>query len=182
MKKIDEVAPRVLACTRCGLHLSRRNAVPGEGRGDAEIVLVGEAPGRTEDETGRPFVGRAGGLLDRALAEAGLDRSQVFITNAVKCRPPGNRRPTGEEVEACSVHLAEQLDAIRPRVIVALGAVASSLLKGCPTRVDSEPFAFRGIRVVPTYHPAAALHGNRMAVGRMVSTLRAAKEPTRGSC
>lgn len=151
----------VLSCAKCRLHEQRRNAVFGEGNPAAEVLFVGEAPGAVEDQTGRPFVGPAGQLLDRILnAAMGLRREEAYIANVNKCRPPGNRDPQPDEVAACLPYLTEQIRAIRPRVIVALGRVAAHNLLG---RTDSLrqlrglDLAFEGIPVVVTYHPAALL-------------------------
>lgn len=151
----------VLDCTRCRLHEQRRNAVFGEGNPAAEVLFVGEAPGANEDQTGRPFVGPAGQLLERILnAAMGLRREDVYIANVNKCRPPGNRDPQPDEVAACLPYLTEQIRAVGPRVVVALGRVAAHNLLG---RTDSLrqlrglDLDFEGIPVVVTYHPAALL-------------------------
>ena len=115
------VAQEVRACTQCKLHLSRKNAVPGEGPAEAEILFVGEGPGFHENEQGRPFVGAAGKFLEELLATIGMRREQVFICNVVKCRPPGNRDPLPEEIEACAAYLERQLQAVSPRLVVTLG-------------------------------------------------------------
>jgi len=155
----------IRACTRCRLHASRTNAVPGEGSVVAFILLVGEAPGRDEDASGRPFVGRAGRILDAALEAARLPRDSVFITNVVKCRPPKNRRPKSDELATCRAYLMGQIACIRPRVIVTLGATAlrgvlgpGHELKASRRRV----LHLGGIRVVATYHPAAVLYNRRL--------------------
>src|SRR5437870_5846628 len=115
---LDKTAAAVRSCTRCRLHSGRTHAVPGEGPLDADVFLIGEAPGREEDTTGAPFVGSAGKILDKALPAARLPRSSVFITNVVKCRPPATRRPGSEEIEAVRHYLMTQLTACRPRVLV----------------------------------------------------------------
>lgn len=157
---IDVIAAEVLNCRKCGLCESRTNAVPGEGNAAAEIIFVGEAPGYHEDVQGRPFVGRAGKLLDRMMAAINLDRSAVFITNVVKCRPPGNQTPGPAEIPVCFPYLQRQVALIRPRIVCALGSVAVSTLLGQPTRITSA----RGKRhqlgrsvLIPTYHPAYLL-------------------------
>lgn len=159
--RLAELRGAVQSCTKCRLHEERRQVVFGEGNPEAEVLFVGEAPGAVEDQTGRPFVGPAGQLLDRILnAAMGLRREEVYIANVNKCRPPGNRDPQPDEVAACLPYLTEQIRAIRPRVIVALGRVAAHNLLG---RTDSlrqlrgQELAFEGIPVVATYHPAALL-------------------------
>ncbi|MFQ5677893.1 MAG: uracil-DNA glycosylase [Gemmatimonadota bacterium] len=147
-------------CTRCGLHGSRQHVVFGEGDPHARIVCVGEAPGVVEDDTGRPFVGRAGQLLDRLLLSVGLRRGEVYICNVLKCRPPGNRDPRPEEVEACSPFLLRQLELIDPEVIVAFGAFAARTLLGTREslgRLRGRTHLYEGYPVVVTYHPAALL-------------------------
>lgn len=173
MARRDEEHARLVgeirACRKCPLHQYRRNPVPGEGPLDAEVMIVGEAPGRREDELGRPFVGMAGKLLDSMLVRAGLERGRVYITNVVKCRPPGNRDPRQEEVEACLPYLARQIRLVRPRVIVAVGRVAGSALyklaglkwRGMSAEHGSiHDVEIEGVpvRLVVTYHPASALY------------------------
>jgi DNA polymerase len=157
------IAARVRACTRCGLCATRTNAVPGEGEGASRILLVGEAPGRNEDKTGRPFCGAAGKVLDAALAEARIDRSAAFVTSIVKCRPPGNRDPTPEEKDACRPYLLEQVEALRPRVLVALGRHGlSGLQGGIPADFRALAGTFQstplGIPVFVSLHPAAVIY------------------------
>src|SRR5437879_12630818 len=118
---LEDLAARIRACTLCRLHEGRSHAVPGEGPPDAKLFLVGEAPGRHEDEEGRPFVGPAGTVLDAVLDKLGLSRHNVFITNVVKCRPPENRKPRADEIAACRPYLVAQIRAVPPAVLVALG-------------------------------------------------------------
>ncbi|MEA3248028.1 MAG: uracil-DNA glycosylase, partial [Gemmatimonadota bacterium] len=125
---LDAVAEAVAACRLCGLHATARNPVPGEGNPEAKFVCVGEAPGATEDETGRPFVGAAGQLLTKILAAIDFKREDVFICNVLKHRPPGNRNPAPDEIAACSPYLLQQLAILRPRVILALGTFAAQTL------------------------------------------------------
>ncbi len=159
-KNIEELAAMVRECPRCPLCESRAHAVPGEGPSDARLIVVGEGPGAVEDETGRPFVGRAGELLTEILEAIDLPRDKVFICNVVKCRPPNNRKPQQDEIAACVPYLYRQIEVIRPTVILAMGATAAeTLLK---TRQSLGAFRnkvheFRGIPVVVTYHPAALL-------------------------
>ncbi len=155
---LEEIATEVRRCKLCRLHEGRIQAVPGEGESMAAILLIGEAPGSKEDETGRPFVGMAGKTLDLVLHQAGLDRSEVFITNTVKCRPPDNRSPRADEVKACRPYLLRQIESVRPSVIVTLGSIGLRALLGSEGNVKDlrkERLQFQGIPVVATYHPAA---------------------------
>ncbi|HKZ87516.1 MAG TPA: uracil-DNA glycosylase [Anaerolineae bacterium] len=157
---LDRVASEVSACTKCILHKSRVKAVPGEGLAHADIMFVGEGPGFHENQQGRPFVGAAGQFLEELLASIGLKREQVFITNVVKCRPPGNRDPLPEEIEACKQYLDRQIALIKPKVIVTLGRY--SMARAFPnekiSRIHGQPKKVEGIVYVPMFHPAAALH------------------------
>ena len=157
---LEEVAAAVAGCTKCFLAQGRTNVVPGEGNPNADLVLVGEGPGQTEDQTGRPFVGRAGELLTGILAAIGYSRDQVFICNVVKCRPPQNRKPLPDEMSACSPFLEAQLRILRPKVILALGATAAEALlqvKRSLTDLREKVHSYRGTPLVVTYHPAALL-------------------------
>ena len=148
-------------CQRCKLHRNRTLLVFGEGSPQAELVFIGEGPGREEDMAGRPFVGEAGRLLTRIIENGmGLDRKEVYICNVVKCRPPGNRDPERDEIEACLPFLEQQLNIIRPKVICILGRVAGQCLLGGEFRISLERgvwHTFREIPVMPTYHPAYLL-------------------------
>ncbi|MGB9800007.1 MAG: uracil-DNA glycosylase family protein [Thermanaerothrix sp.] len=157
---LRQIASEVSVCTKCILHYSRKHAVPGEGRPDAEIMMIGEGPGFYENEQGRPFVGPAGKFLDELLQQAGLKREDVFITNVVKCRPPGNRDPQPEELAACDVYLERQLQAINPRIIVTLGrfSMAKFLPNAKISEVHGKALWVNGRLIIPMYHPAAALH------------------------
>lgn len=159
-EELKGIAAEVDACTRCKLHLSRKRAVPGEGPAQAQIMFIGEGPGFHENEQGRPFVGAAGRFLEELLASIGLTRDQVFICNVVKCRPPGNRDPLPEEIEACSDYLDRQIRAISPKVIVTLGrySLARYLPNARISAVHGQTRSVQGRIVVPMYHPAAALH------------------------
>jgi len=160
LTSLKAIAKAVEACTRCPLYKTANNGVPGEGAAKARLVCVGEAPGATEDETGRPFVGAAGGLLTKILAAVDLTREEVFITNVVKHRPPGNRNPTPNEIEACSPYLVRQLELIKPKVIVAFGTFAAQTLLNTKTpigKLRGEVHRYHGIPLVVTYHPAALL-------------------------
>jgi uracil-DNA glycosylase family 4 len=157
---LAKVAEETAACTKCELHFSRKNAVPGSGPVDASIMFIGEGPGFHENEQGQPFVGAAGRFLEELLQNIGLRRDQVFITNVVKCRPPGNRDPQTNELEACDGYLERQIQAINPKVIVTLGRF--SMQKFLPnariSQAHGQAVRVRGRLVVPFYHPAAALH------------------------
>lgn len=157
---LREVAEQTAVCTRCKLHFSRKNAVPGNGDPHSSIMFIGEGPGFYENEQGLPFVGAAGKFLDELLAEAGLAREGVFITNVVKCRPPGNRDPQIEELDACKPYLERQIAAINPDMIVTLGRISMSYFvsNGKISSIHGHSFWSNGRMVVPMYHPAAALH------------------------
>jgi uracil-DNA glycosylase family 4 len=160
LSSLKTIAKAVEACTRCPLYKTANHGVPGEGDPKARLVCVGEAPGANEDETGRPFVGAAGGLLTKILAAVDLTREEVFITNVVKHRPPGNRNPAPGEIEACSPYLVRQLELIKPKVIVAFGTFAAQTLLNTKTpigKLRGEVHRYHGIPLVVTYHPAALL-------------------------
>ncbi len=166
---LAELEEAVRNCRACSLRKYAKQPVPGEGSGENGLMVVGEAPGAKEDEMGRPFVGRAGKVLDMLMEKAGIRREESYITNIVKCRPPGNRDPTEEEKEACSPYLLAQIDLLRPKVVVPLGRHSASFLfhhfrlpwegisrqRGRPYRVDS---LFHHFWLFPTYHPAVALY------------------------
>lgn len=157
---LQEIASQVAICKKCQLSASRKKAVPGEGPANAQIMLIGEGPGFYENEQGRPFVGAAGKYLDELLQKAGVSRKEVFITNVVKCRPPGNRDPMPEELQACSSYLEQQIEAINPLIIVTLGrySMARFLPNVRISEVHGKPAWVRGRLIVPMFHPAAALH------------------------
>lgn len=157
---LEAIREDIGECTRCKLHEHRTKIVFGEGNPKAELVFVGEGPGADEDATGRPFVGRAGQLLDKIIAAIGLKREEVFITNIVKCRPPQNRTPERDEVATCEQFLFRQLAFIQPRVIVALGAPAFQCLLKTKEPISKSRGEWRdwhGIKVMPTFHPAFLL-------------------------
>ncbi len=158
--KLAVIAEEVSGCPLCELARSRTHAVPGEGAPTARVMLIGEGPGWHEDQEGRPFVGNSGKFLTELLAKAGLEREDVFITNVVKCRPPGNRDPLPDEIHACSMYLERQIAAIDPEVIVTLGRF--SMAKYFPgeriSRIHGQAKKLGKRLVVPMYHPAAALH------------------------
>jgi len=148
---------RIIQCQKCALSQRRKNAVPGEGNFGAELMFVGEAPGHDEDIQGRPFVGRAGQLLTKIINAMEFKREDVYITNVVKCRPPDNRNPHREEIEKCQKYLLEQLEMIKPRVIVTLGKVATDFFVRSNlgmTALRGNFYEFGDIQVMPTFHPS----------------------------
>ena len=156
----DERRARFSGCTKCRLCETRTHTVFGEGDVDAKIFFIGEGPGENEDQTGRPFVGRAGDLLNNMIVGMGLKREQVFIVNIVKCRPPGNRVPAPDEVATCTPYLERQLEIIRPRAIVTLGLPATQYMLQTKTsmgRLRGQWHKWRDIKLMPTYHPAYVL-------------------------
>ena len=157
---VEALMNEVQACSRCKLHGSRTNVVFGEGSGRSRLMFVGEAPGADEDRQGRPFVGRAGQLLTRIIHAMGIEREDTYITNVLKCRPPGNRDPEIDEISECLPYLEKQIERIRPEVICALGLFATHTLTGIRDpigRMRGGTFEYRGIPLIPTYHPAACL-------------------------
>ena len=159
--QLEKLARQIKVCTKCELHRSRRNAVPGEGPTHAEIMLIGEGPGAREDEQGRPFVGASGKFLDQLLEQAGVTRADVWITNVVKCRPPNNRDPLPDEIEICtSNYLHHQIRLVDPSIIVTLGRFSMGLFfKGAKiTQIHGQMRKVDDRFVIPMYHPAAALH------------------------
>ena len=168
VEHVDELqvySDEVAGCVRCRLSRGRTQVVFGAGNPHAELMFVGEAPGFHEDKQGLPFVGQAGKLLEKLLAEIGLQRSDVYIANVLKCRPPGNRNPQPDEIEACESHLFRQIELIEPVVVATLGNFATKLLSGRPlgiTRVHGQEqettIGGRSVLLYPLYHPAAALY------------------------
>jgi uracil-DNA glycosylase len=163
--ELAALATSVAGCTRCPLAAGRTQVVFGSGDAAADLMFVGEAPGFHEDQQGVPFVGQAGKLLERLLAGIGLERREVYIANVIKCRPPGNRDPQPEEIEACESYLFRQVELIQPRVVATLGNFATKLLSGKPTGItrvhgQEQETTIGGRRVLlyPLYHPAAALY------------------------
>ena len=161
---LEKIATEVVGCSLCKLSRSRKNAVPGDGQTSAKIIFIGEAPGKNEDEKGSPFIGVAGRILDEALQKAGIERSQVFITNIVKCRPPGNRIPEDDERAACRPYLDRQISLIAPRIICILGATAySSILGGKSiTQNRGKIIKRKGQKYLITIHPAAAIYNKNL--------------------
>lgn len=158
--EMNAIAAEISACTRCKLHHSRKNAVPGDGPATSAIMFIGEGPGFHENEQGLPFVGAAGKFLEELLGGIGFSRQEVFITNIVKCRPPGNRDPEPAEIEACSEYLERQIKTINPKVIVTLGrfSMARYFPNAKISVIHGQAKNVNGRLIVPMYHPAAALH------------------------
>ncbi len=159
--QLQQLHGQVRGCTRCGLHATRTQAVPGSGPCSAAIMIVGEAPGFNEDMKGLPFVGQAGKLLDTLLQNIGLLREEVYVTNVLKCRPPQNRDPMPNEAEACAPYLGRQLELVQPEVVLLLGRHALERVlpgHGPISRVHGTRIEKDGVTYVPVYHPAAALH------------------------
>jgi uracil-DNA glycosylase family 4 len=183
---LGEVRDQALVCQRCPLAVGRTNVVFGEGDPDADLMIVGEGPGRDEDLQGRPFVGRSGKLLDRLiLEEIGVSRDEVYIANVVKCRPPGNRDPLPPEIEACRPWLEAQVELIAPRVVLTLGNFSTKLLLQTAdgirqTRGRAYPWGSAGAVLVPTYHPAFALRGGGEVLAEMRADFVRAKEALSG--
>ena len=177
---LAELAREAAGCTRCPLSAHRTQVVFGVGDPHADLLFVGEAPGRDEDLQGEPFVGRSGKLLDRlVLEELGVDRSRIYITNVVKCRPPDNRDPKPDEIASCRPYLEAQLDAIAPAVVITLGNFATKLLLRTDlgiTKVRGRSYPMDGWHLVPTYHPAAALRSGGAVVAEMRADLVRAKQ------
>ena len=159
-ESLAQVAKEVVVCEKCELHHSRKKAVPGEGPANSEIMFIGEGPGFYENEQGRPFVGAAGQFLDQLLAQAGLKRTDVWITNVVKCRPPANRDPQPEELTACNEYLERQINAINPSIIITLGRFSmAKFMAGAKISTVHGQMRKIGERyVIAMFHPAAALH------------------------
>lgn len=163
-QELQDIAEQVQACTRCPLYKSATHGVPGEGPVTAEIMMIGEGPGFHEDQQGRPFVGAAGKFLDELLAGIHLKRTDIFITNVVKHRPPGNRDPLPEEIEACRIWLDQQIDLIKPKVIVTISrfAMARWFPNEKISAIHGKARRFGNLLVVPMFHPAAALHNQSL--------------------
>jgi uracil-DNA glycosylase family 4 len=160
LSELTDLLRAVRACTKCALHRSRSNAVPGTGPENADIMFIGEAPGFHEDRRGEPFVGAAGAFLDELLGMISLRREDVYICNVLKCRPPQNRDPQPDEIEACRPYLDRQIQLVQPSIIVTLGRF--SMARWFPgariSRIHGQPRSIGGILYYPMYHPAAALH------------------------
>ena len=171
------LAKEAAGCVRCRLHEGRSNVVFGEGNPESDLMFIGEGPGRHEDEQGLPFVGRSGELLSSLLEAVGLSRSQVYIANVVKCRPPGNRDPRQDEIDECKGYLAEQIRLVDPAVVITLGNFSTKLLLKTEvgiTRMRGQAYPWWGRHVVPTFHPAAALRGRSQVVEQMQADIELA--------
>jgi uracil-DNA glycosylase len=167
---LADLSARAAVCTQCELAGSRTNVVFGAGDPDASVVIVGEGPGKNEDEQGLPFVGRSGSLLEKLLGEIGLRRDDVYISNVVKCRPPANRDPRPVEIDSCKPYLRQQLVLIDPVVVVTLGNFSSKLLLNTDvgiTKLRGQAYPWWGRYLVPTFHPAAALRGSARVLASM---------------
>lgn len=164
MSEIDSIRSQVISCTKCSLSKTRTNAVPGKGNPKAEILFIGEAPGKNEDQKGEPFVGSAGKILTEALSSAGLSRDDVYITNVVKCRPPNNRVPLQEEKESCQPYLSKELEIIKPKIICIMGNTAyGSLLNGNSiTKNRGKIIEKDGQKYFLTIHPAATIYNQEL--------------------
>ncbi len=162
---LDGVEEEIRACKKCPLHKTRKNAVPGEGGFRKKIMFIGEAPGKWEDIKGRPFVGAAGKYLDELLASVGLSREDVYITNIVKCRPPGNRDPLPEEIRACAPYLERQISVMKPKIICPLGRFSAKYIlekygftMKSISSAQGKVYQHPEVIIIPMYHPAAALY------------------------
>jgi DNA polymerase len=165
-QRLTEIADQIKVCTKCPLHQSRTLAVPGDGKPSARVMLIGEAPGREEDANGHPFVGASGRFLNHVLEGTGIAREDLFITNIVKCRPPGNRTPKKGEVDTCtSNYLFEQIELINPKLIVLLGSVAAKKLLGVASVQEARGRIIErdGRKYFATYHPAVRFHREDLA-------------------
>lgn len=172
MRTLQEAAHEASTCTKCRLAGGRTQVVYGTGNPDANLMFIGEGPGYYEDKQGEPFVGAAGQLLNQMLEEVGVRRADVYITNVILCRPPGNRDPMPDEVETCTPWLREQIALIDPRVIVTLGNFATRFMLDKPvsiSRVRGQRFPLGGRTVIPTFHPAAILRGGGEASTQMAA-------------
>lgn len=161
VKRLERIAAQIHNCTRCPLHASRIHAVPGDGPPSAQLMIVGEAPGREEDESGHPFVGAAGRFLNHLLEKIGLRRDDFFITNVVKCRPPGNRTPKKDEIETCTtLYLFKQIELLNPKLIVVLGSVAARSLLGVERVAEARGRVIErdGRKYLVSYHPAGRFY------------------------
>ncbi|ADM27079.1 phage SPO1 DNA polymerase-related protein [Ignisphaera aggregans DSM 17230] len=182
----QELENAIRNCTRCQLYRNRKNAVPGEGPKDAFVMFIGEAPGATEDEMGRPFVGAAGKLLTMIMENLGISRDSVYITNVVKCRPPNNREPSDEEIEKCGIYLETQIRLIKPKIIVTLGNIAGKTIFFMGKERWEGIMKMRGrvynmkifdltVYVIPTIHPAAGLYNPNLK-NLLIQDLKIVKE------
>lgn len=165
-EELEELAERIRVCTQCPLHTSRVHAVPGEGKANAKVMIIGEAPGQQEDQSGRPFVGSSGKYLDQVMAGTGFERTDFFITNTVKCRPPANRTPRAAEIETCtSLYLFEQVRLLNPRLIVLLGGVAVKKMLGLKSVEEARGriIEHQDHKYFASYHPAVRFYREDLA-------------------
>ncbi|MEN8040390.1 MAG: uracil-DNA glycosylase [Actinomycetota bacterium] len=170
IETLDELAQIAHACTRCALAAGRTNVVFGAGSSTADVLIIGEGPGQQEDEQGLPFVGRSGQLLSKLLNEIDLERDDVYIANVVKCRPPANRDPRPDEIDACKGYLQRQIELIDPTVVITLGNFSTKLLLKTTTgitRMRGRAYEWWGRFLVPTFHPAAALRGGERVTNQI---------------
>lgn len=184
---MEEIEKNIHECSKCDLYKDAKNAVPGSGNYNSKIVFIGEAPGKNEDKQGEPFVGRAGGILDELLEGIGLEREDVYISNIVKHRPPENRDPTDEEIEACSPYLDKQIDLLKPEVLAPLGRFSMEYILdkynlGSGKKISNihgQKFEvstlFGGMKIMPMYHPAVALY-QRSKIETLEEDFEALKE------
>ncbi len=162
---LKAISDDISICKKCGLYSTRKNTVFGEGNPSSKIMFIGEGPGRDEDELGRPFVGKAGQLLDKMIASIGFTRNDVYIANILKCRPPENRDPLPHEAAACIGYLRAQVALIKPKVIVCLGRIAAGYILGREVRISRDRGIWhesKGFYIMPTYHPAALLRNEQL--------------------
>lgn len=177
--QLKKLHRRIKRCRKCNLSKTRTKAVPGEGSANAKILFLGEAPGRNEDLTGRPFIGRAGQLLTLLIESIGLKRKDVFITSILRCRPPANRKPKPDEIDACRAHLDSYMDFINPRIVVLLGSTAMYTILGKKvgkiTEIHGKTIKRDGITYFPTYHPAAGLRSAKVKRAELETDFRKLK-------
>ncbi len=181
-RRLDQLAGEAEACQACRLHEGRTQAVFADGSSEADLMLIGEGPGYHEDRQGLPFVGRAGKLLDQLLGEVGMERNQVYIANVVKCRPPNNRDPRPDEIEACKHFLVSQLRLVDPKVVMTMGNFATKLLLKTSvgiTRTRGQVYEWWGRVVIPTFHPAAALRSGPAMAATVKADLELAIQTAR---
>ncbi|MDH3731779.1 MAG: uracil-DNA glycosylase [Acidimicrobiia bacterium] len=177
--ELDQLSVVASSCTDCGLSESRTQVVFGAGDPEADLMFIGEGPGFNEDQLGLPFVGKSGELLDKLLGEIDLERSDTYIANVVKCRPPGNRDPRPDEIDACKGYLRRQLELIQPQVVVTLGNFSTKLLLKTATgitRLRGQAYPWWGRHLVPTFHPAAGLRGGPRVVDQLREDFSIVKE------
>ena len=178
-KELEALAETAATCTACDLAEGRTNVVFGDGNPHADVMVIGEGPGKDEDEQGLPFVGRSGQLLVSLMAEAGWNRQDIYIANVVKCRPPQNRDPKPDEIEACKGYLADQIRLIDPAVVITLGNFSSKLLLKRSTgitKLRGQVYPWWGRHVVPTFHPAAALRGGERVTDQIREDIALARQ------